>query len=86
VGARQTIEQSAPRIDDLLSLSSSPISGVDESKVDDTVLALLWLTFHDERRVLEGLKWDTLARLDEKGMIGDPVGRTKSVVLTDEGL
>jgi hypothetical protein len=27
-----------------------------------------------------------MARLHEKGLISDPVGRAKSVVLTDEGL
>jgi hypothetical protein len=30
--------------------------------------------------------WNAMARLHEKGLISDPVGRTKSVAFTDEGL
>ena len=33
-----------------------------------------------------GHDWDALGRLHEKGMIYDPVGKTKSVVLIQEGL
>ena len=29
---------------------------VDLDKIDDAVLGLLWLTLHDERRALEGLR------------------------------
>jgi Domain of unknown function (DUF6429) len=59
---------------------------LDEDKVDNAVLALLWLTLHDERRAWKGFDWDTLDRLHRKGLIGKPVGKAKSVVLTDEGL
>jgi hypothetical protein len=59
---------------------------IDEDKVDDAVLALLRLTLHDGRRAWKGFDWDTLGRLYRKGMILDPVGKAKSVVLTDEGL
>ena len=59
---------------------------IDEDKVDDAVLALLRLTLHDERRAWKGFDWDALGRLHRKGLIADPVGRAKSVVLTDEGL
>ena len=58
----------------------------DKNKVDEMVLALLWLTLHDECRAWKGHDWDALKRLHEKGMIGNPVGKTKSVVLTDAGL
>lgn len=58
----------------------------DEDKVDDAVLALLWLTLHDERRAWKGFDRDALGRLHEKGLILDPVGKAKSVGLTDEGL
>ena len=34
----------------------------------------------------KGYDWDALGRLHDKGMICDPVGKAKSVVLTDEGL
>ena len=59
---------------------------LDEDKVDDAVLALLRLTLHDGCRAWKGFDWDALDRLHRKGLIGDPVGKAKSVVLTDEGL
>jgi hypothetical protein len=59
---------------------------VDEARIDEAVLALLWLTLHDERRAWKGLDWDVLGRLHAKGLIADPVGRATLVVLTDEGL
>lgn len=59
---------------------------IDENKVDDAVLALLWLTLHDERRAWKGFDWDTLDRLHQKGLILDPKGKVKSVVLTEDGL
>ncbi len=59
---------------------------IDEEKVDDAVLALLWLTLHDGRRAWKSFDWDTMDRLHAKGMIEDPVNRSKSVVLTEEGL
>lgn len=59
---------------------------IDEDKIDDAVLALLWLTLHDGQRAWKGFDWEVLGRLHRKGMISDPVGRAKSVVLTEEGL
>ena len=59
---------------------------IDEDKVDDAVLALLRLTLRDGRRAWKGFDWDALGRLHRKGLIAGPVGRAKSVVLTDEGL
>ncbi|MDP6565876.1 MAG: DUF6429 family protein [Alphaproteobacteria bacterium] len=59
---------------------------IDEEKVDDAVLALLWLTLHDGCRAWKSFDWDTTDRLHAKGMIEDPVNKTKSVVLTEEGL
>ena len=59
---------------------------VDTDKIDDVVLALLYLTLHDGFRAWKGFDWAVLGRLHEKGMIGDPVGKQKSVVLTEEGL
>jgi hypothetical protein len=59
---------------------------LDKDKVDDAVLALLRLTLHDGQRAWKGVDWDALDRLHRKGLIGDPVGKAKSVVLTDEGL
>ncbi len=62
----------------------------DTHKVDEAVLALLALTVHQEdelgARSWKGHDWATLNRLHEKGLIGDPVSKAKSVVLTPEGL
>jgi hypothetical protein len=55
-------------------------------KIDDAVLALLYLTLHDDDRAWKGFDWDVLGRLHDKGMIHDPVGKAKSVVFTHEGL
>ena len=59
---------------------------IDTEKIDDAVLALLWLTLHDENRAWKGFDWESLRRLHEKGLIENPVSKTKSVVLSDEGL
>lgn len=59
---------------------------IDTDKIDEAVLALLLLTLHDEVRAWKGFDWDALNRLHQKGMIGDPVGKAKSVVFTPEGL
>jgi len=59
---------------------------IDTNKIDDAVLALLHLTLHNGNRAWKGHDWDVLGRLHQKGMIFDPVGKVKSVVLTDEGL
>ena len=59
---------------------------LNEDKIDDAALALLYLTLHDDCRAWKGFDWDVLGRLHDKGMIDDPVGKVKSVVFTDEGL
>jgi hypothetical protein len=59
---------------------------IDTDKIDETVLALLYLTLHDGFRAWKGFDWDAMDRLHRKGLIHDPVGKAKSVVLTDEGL
>ena len=59
---------------------------LNEDKIDEAVLALLRLTLHDGRRAWKGFEWDGMDRLHRKGFIHDPVGKAKSVVLTDNGL
>jgi len=59
---------------------------IDTDKIDEAVLALLHLTVHDGSRAWEGHDWEALNRLQRKGMIGDPISKAKSVVLTDRGL
>jgi Domain of unknown function (DUF6429) len=58
----------------------------DEDKVDDMVLALFFLTLHDGYRAWKGHDWDAMDRLHKKGMIGNPVGKAKSITLTEDGL
>ncbi len=51
--------------------------------------ALLWLVAWDEEtggRAWKGFEWPTLDRLHEKGYIGDPKGKAKSVWVTPEGM
>ena len=60
----------------------------DEEKIDDTVLALLFLTsFRDNGivRAWKGQSWDVMHRLHAKGLISDPQSKAKSVVMTDDG-
>jgi hypothetical protein len=60
--------------------------GPDTDKIDDAALALLFLTLHDGYRAWKGFDFGVLGRLHDKGMIGNPVGKTKSVTFTPEGL
>ena len=60
----------------------------DERKVEDVVLALLHLNAFQDRygwRAWKGFDWRALDRLHERGLIGDPKSKAKSVPLTDEG-
>ena len=59
---------------------------VDEDKIDEAALALFYLTIHDECRAWKQVDWQVTNRLFEKGFICNPVGKSKSVVLTDEGM
>ena len=59
---------------------------IDTEKIDQTVLALLYLGRHENCRTWKGFDWDVMRRLHEKGYITDPVSKTKSVVFTEEGL
>jgi hypothetical protein len=61
----------------------------DESKVDEMTLALMFLTSFSEHgitRSWKGYDWDAMGRLHAVGLIQDPVGKAKSVVLTEEGV
>jgi hypothetical protein len=59
----------------------------DTAKVDEMVLALMWLVLHSDGhqvRAWKGFDWDTLDRLHAKGLISDPRSKARSVALTDE--
>jgi hypothetical protein len=73
----------------------SPVGGVyvdyDRDKVDEMVLALLYLTICGKEefggvRTWKSHDWDALDRLHERGLISDPKRKAKSVVLSAEGL
>ena len=59
---------------------------LDTSKIDDAVLALLYLGLHDGARAWKGFDWEAMNRLHQKGYITEPRGKAKSVVFTEEGL
>ena len=59
---------------------------LDLDRIDQTVLALLYLGLHEGSRTWKSFDWDALSRLHRKGLISDPVGKAKSVAFTDEGL
>jgi hypothetical protein len=59
---------------------------LDDDKIDQAVLALLYLGLHDGARAWKGFDWEALNRLHEKGFISNPRGKAKSVVFTEEGL
>jgi hypothetical protein len=62
----------------------------DTDKIDEYTLALLYLVTHERHeglgaRVWKGFDWDTMNRLHEKGYISNPIGKAKSVGMTEEG-
>ena len=63
----------------------------DTDRLDEAVLALLHLNIWEEgqwgggARAWKGMPWEATDRLYEKGLIGDPKSKAKSVVLTEEG-
>lgn len=59
---------------------------IDNDRIDDAVLALLYLTLDEDGRAWKGFDWDVMNRLHEKGLIFDPVNKAKSVRLTSEGI
>ena len=61
---------------------------IDTDKIDEMVLALLYLTSFEYAggvRSWKGHDWDAFDRLHEKGFIGNPRTKAKSVALSDEG-
>ncbi len=64
---------------------------IDEDCIDEAVLGLMFLTLHDDHsdlgltRAWKSFDWSAMHRLHAKGLILDPVGKAKSVALTEEG-
>lgn len=59
---------------------------IDEDKIDAAALALLHLTLHDKFRSWKQFDWEVLNRLHKKGLIDDPINKTKSIIQTEVGL
>ena len=59
---------------------------LDNDRIDEAVLALLFLGRHEGARTWKSFDWAAMERLHAKGLISDPVGRAKSVVFTEDGL
>ena len=59
---------------------------LDTDKIDEAVLALLYLGLHDGARTWKGFDWDSMNRLYEQGFVSDPRSKAKSAVFTEEGL
>ena len=59
---------------------------LDHNRIDDAVLALMYLGLHEQILAWKGFDWDAMDRLHEKGFISSPRSKAKSVVFTAEGL
>ena len=62
----------------------------DEDRIDEYTLALLYLVTHQRQEGLGARAWkgfdgDTMNRLHDKGYISNPIGKAKSVGMTEEG-
>ncbi len=61
---------------------------LDQEKLAEAALAILSLTAMGDEfgtRAWKGMDWELTDLLHEKGWIGDPKGKAKSVVFTEEG-
>jgi len=65
---------------------------LNNNRIDDAVLALLYLGRHEvsrmsgEVRTWKSFDWNVMERLYEKGLISNPINKNKAVAFTDEGL
>jgi hypothetical protein len=61
----------------------------DETKIDEAVLAVLYLTAwaeHGLTRAWKGVDWNASNRLHKRGLIDDPKNTNKSIIFTEQGL
>ena len=61
-----------------------------EEKVDEYTLALMFLVTNERNkgfgaRAWKGFDWETMNRLHKKGFITNPVSKSKSVGISEEG-
>ena len=61
---------------------------ISEDKIDEVVLALLYLNFHGDHGAIRAWKsfdWDAMDRLYQKGYLSDPKSKAKSVLVSEDG-
>jgi len=58
----------------------------DQSRIDEAVLALLAAHLFDTNSSWKGYDFDVMNRLHDAGYLFNPVGKQKSVQLTEEGV
>jgi hypothetical protein len=64
----------------------SAMEEIDLDRIDEVVLALLFLGCHDGQRAWKSFDWTAMERLHAKGLISNPVGKAKSVAFSEQGL
>jgi len=55
---------------------------LDTDRIDEAVLALLYLRLHDDHRAWKSFDWDALDRLHDRGLISNPASKAKSVAFS----
>jgi hypothetical protein len=69
-----------------------PEPSIDTDRIDEAVLALLFLGICERdrstglARAWKSFDWAAMERLYQKGLIHNPVGKAKSIYFTEEGL
>lgn len=58
---------------------------IDNDRIDAAVLALLWLNLETNGMAWKAFDWGSMERLHERGLISNPVGKAKSVRLSEKG-
>ena len=54
---------------------------IDTDRIDEAVLALLYLGRHEHNRAWKSFDWGAMERLHKQDFISNPVSKAKSVVL-----
>ncbi len=60
----------------------------DTTKADEVALALLYLNLMEDKhgfRAWKSISWEIMDSLHEKGYVGNPATKAKSVIVTEAG-
>jgi uncharacterized protein DUF6429 len=57
----------------------------DKNKIDEAVLALLYLNADKNYNTWKSFDWQSMNRLHDNGLITNPISKAKSIYLTEEG-